>query len=615
MTGEENAVWKAFDDLKRQLFDLLDNVRSQSVEALGAVAMSLHQLDVALQVFRDSLPKVFNFLNAFESSSVDKPNLQEDKVLEMSTEDPQNGKEHVETQSTEAVDEDDSRILCCSVAAMGIGQYRSCTREMGWWVGRQEGVQSLEEPPRAGVVAVDEDRRCDQRGRDDKGQPAALMELDDEGHRQDEAGQQKADAVDEEPMEPCRLPMTNFPPVLDHPELGEGEDQEHVDTVQDDQKRDGPTGQPHQEEGGRSHDQDPILGDQPVAEQGEAGRHPAVQGHIGQDPGAVQKTRLSRHEEDHSLGDEGRQDEGPAGGDFTGQPLEQDGVQGLACLRLDPIQQIRQDESASDEGQAGRHVQHRPLARLDPGLPQDGETVTDSLDTRVGAAPQAVGVEQEEENPCQAHLGDRRLQFPARLLKDRRQVAQVAGDGLDDSQGVSDDKQQEYRDQGQDRLPDPPQVQDRQKENGRQGHGQFVAVPGRRQKAEDGIDAAGDGDRDRQDIVDQEGTTGHHADGRGDQLPGDQITPAACREQLDDLDIAGADDEYGQGRHDRQEDGQVGMPLQGQEGLLRPVTGRRDAVGSQTDPGQEGDEGDLVEDARLRGLPGRAEDDALETLG
>ena len=51
-----------------------------------------------------------------------------------------------------------------------------------------------------------------------------------------------------------------------------------------------------------------------------------------------------------------------------------------------------------------------------------------------------------------------------------------------------------------------------------------------------------------------------------------------------------------------------------EERLLWPVAGGGEAVGPETHPGEEGDEGDPVEDGPVAGAVGRAHEDAPEPL-
>lgn len=116
----------------------------------------------------------------------------------------------------------------------------------------------------------------------------------------------------------------------------------------------------------------------------------------------------------------------------------------------------------------------------------------------------------------------------------------------------------------------------------------------RRQEAEDRIRAGGDGERDGQHVVDDQCRAREHAELRGQQLGGHQVS--ATGEQFDDLAVAGRDDEHRQRRAQRHEERQCRMVTQGAEGFLRTVAGGGQAVGPQAHPGEEGQERELVKD-------------------
>ena len=90
------------------------------------------------------------------------------------------------------------------------------------------------------------------------------------------------------------------------------------------------------------------------------------------------------------------------------EPLEHDGVQRLAGFGLDVEQQVAEQDSAGDEGQRQRHVDHRALAGLGARLAQNRQTVAHRFDSRVSAAAEAVGAEEnhrEREHPDAVRAG------------------------------------------------------------------------------------------------------------------------------------------------------------------------------------------------------------------
>ena len=126
-----------------------------------------------------------------------------------------------------------------------------------------------------------------------------------------------------------------------------------------------------------------------------------------------------------------------------------------------------------------------------------------------------------------------------------------------------------------------------------------MQAPGR-QQTEQRVGPARHGKRDRQDIVDEQGRAGDDARPGREQLAGDQVAAAAGRKQFDDLRIAGADHEHRHHRGRGHEQAQVNMAVERLKGLLGPITGGRQSVGSQSDPGEKGDERQFVKDALIR---------------
>ena len=135
---------------------------------------------------------------------------------------------------------------------------------------------------------------------------------------------------------------------------------------------------------------------------------------------------------------------------------------------------------------------------------------------------------------------------------------------------------------------------------------------GGREEAEDGVAAGDDGDGDRQHVVDEQGAAGEDAGLLAQGVRGDDVAAAARGEVLDDARVGVGDDEDGQGGGQGQDQGQVGVLAQDLEGLLGTVGGRGQAVGAEPDPGQDGDQGDLVEERRVLDVAGLADERPLD---
>ena len=88
---------------------------------------------------------------------------------------------------------------------------------------------------------------------------------------------------------------------------------------------------------------------------------------------------------------------------------------------------------------------------------------------------------------------------------------------------------------------------------------------------------------------------------------------AAGWKQLDDLRIAGTDHKHRYHRGRGYEQAQVNMAIERLEGLLGPIAGGGQSVGSQPNPGEKGDERQFVKDALVRKITGLADQDRLQS--
>ena len=77
---------------------------------------------------------------------------------------------------------------------------------------------------------------------------------------------------------------------------------------------------------------------------------------------------------------------------------KQAGVERLAGLRGNLIEQIAKQKSARGKGKRDGHVNHGPFPGLNSGLAQGLEAVADRFDTGVRAASKAVGMQDNKES-------------------------------------------------------------------------------------------------------------------------------------------------------------------------------------------------------------------------
>ena len=135
------------------------------------------------------------------------------------------------------------------------------------------------------------------------------------------------------------------------------------------------------------------------------------------------------------------------------------------------------------------------------------------------------------------------------------------------------------------------------------------------QQAEQGIARRRNRDRDRQHVVDDQRAAGQHADLRPQHLAGHQVAAAAAGKRLDDVAVAGRDDEHREHRRQRQEDRQVRMLPQVLERLGRAVARAGQAVGPQAHPGQKRHQRNVLIDAVVGQVERLADQQRLDLLG
>ena len=128
-------------------------------------------------------------------------------------------------------------------------------------------------------------------------------------------------------------------------------------------------------------------------------------------------------------------------------------------------------------------------------------------------------------------------------------------------------------------------------------------LPFHRQQAEQRVGAARHAEGDGQHIIANQGATGHHPRRRRQQFAGDQVTAAAAGKGLDDLRITRADDDNRQDGGNGDEQAQKRVRFQRDKRRFRAVTGRRQPIRAQTDPGEQGDQRGLVEQAFVGKIP------------
>ncbi len=138
-------------------------------------------------------------------------------------------------------------------------------------------------------------------------------------------------------------------------------------------------------------------------------------------------------------------------------------------------------------------------------------------------------------------------------------------DGMRDEEGDEDGGEDGHR------LLHATQVQYREQADGPELEWQLPGVPRGREEAESGVGGCGDGDRDGEDVVDEQRRARDDAETRAEELRRHDVPAAAEREVLDDARIGVGDDEDGEGDRERHPDRQELILPECAEGLLGPV--------------------------------------------
>ena len=214
-------------------------------------------------------------------------------------EQPEDAQQRMQADAAVAVDQQDGRAIRRSPFPVP-GFLRLVRGQRGF----DDWNQLVEAPEVAGglpVVGLDAGYEYDEPGRDGQRDPAALVELHGDQAEQDQEGENQAGTVHEQFLDPLNFRNGRLQPVPHHAELGQGERDEDVDTVQDHEDVNRAVGEHHREQRGGADQQDAVLYHQPIAEEREPGRHPLVLGHRRQHAGPAEETRLCRDEQQGRL--------------------------------------------------------------------------------------------------------------------------------------------------------------------------------------------------------------------------------------------------------------------------------------------------------------------------
>ena len=174
------------------------------------------------------------------------------------------------------------------------------------------------------------------------------------------------------------------------------------------------------------------------------------------------------------------------------------------------------------------------------------------------------------------------------------QTIGVGDDAVDDQEDVGEDEAEKNRQQYFDRFLHASKVEHDQHDSQPDLGRQFVGLGVDRQQAEQRVHSGGDGNGDGQHVIHQQRRARHQPGFGAQQLGGYFVAAAAGRKQFDDLVIGQGNDKHGQEGGGGQIQAEVGVLAQRQKRRLGAVADRRQTVGAQADPGQKGDQGDIL---------------------
>jgi hypothetical protein len=198
------------------------------------------------------------------------------------------------------------------------------------------------------------------------------------------------------------------------------------------------------------------------------------------------------------------------------------------------------------------------------------------------------------------------------LGDDLGNAVRMRQDAADDQDEVGRDEDEEERKKGSDGFLQSTDVEDRERDDDDDLERELEGLVAEGQVREDRFAPAGNGDRDRQDVVDREGRAGDDACRAAEELARHRVAAAAVRELLDDLAVGVGDDDDRERGREREEDGEVRVLAERAERLVGSVGGGRQAVGAQTDPGEESAQRELVDEPGIAQRVRRPEQGALD---
>ena len=134
-----------------------------------------------------------------------------------------------------------------------------------------------------------------------------------------------------------------------------------------------------------------------------------------------------------------------------------------------------------------------------------------------------------------------------------RQSCEMRNDRVEDRDRVRDDEDEKDRHEDVHRLLHAAQIENDEDDDQREFGGKFVRRPMQRKKRPDLIACAGDGDGDRQYVVDEQRASGDDADAIAEEFRRDEVSAAAAGKMMDDVGVGDRDRDRGHGHENDRE--------------------------------------------------------------
>src|SRR5450631_4021857 len=172
---------------------------------------------------------------------------------------------------------------------------------------------------------------------------------------------------------------------------------------------------------------------------------------------------------------------------------------------------------------------------------------------------------------------------------------------------VSPDEDYEYGSEDDDRFLHAADIENDEEHQQDCCREELVFLKGKGKKAEDGIDACGNGYRNTEYVVEYQRTARKDAGRGAKHVGGDDVAPAAMGEVLDEAGVRVGDDDNGTCGCQPQRKTEVGVPLKCGECFRWSVGRGGKAICAEPDPRKDRDKGELVEEGRVSDFLGLSE--------